>query len=133
MKATYMDPTHKDSIKCDIATRKADFMPLFLKYSLTKNESGTSIIYPKIELLLADKIRTYGERADKKNSKGETDLEDIRFCTMEMFAQNKKMPEELKFLYTSEHLDQVVRILTSDEPEGEWDAVTGEIEVAHSN
>jgi hypothetical protein len=51
---------------------------------------------------------------------------------MEMFARNK-MPEELKSLYTSEHLDQVVRILTSDEPEGEWDTVTWEIEVAHSN
>ena len=78
MKATYMDSTHKDSIKCDIATRKADLMPLFLKYCLTQNESGTSIMYSKVELLLADKIRAYGERADKKNSKGATDLEDIR-------------------------------------------------------
>ena len=52
----------------------------------------------------------------------------------EMFAWNKKMPEELKCLYTSEHLDQVVRILTSDdEQEGGWDVVTREIEVAHRN
>ena len=133
MKTTLIDPTHKDSIKCDIATRKADLMPLFLKFCLTKNESGTSITYSRVELLLADKICTYAERAGKKHGKGETDLEDIRFCMMEMFASNKKMPEELKSLYTSEHLDQVVRNLTSDEPEGEWDVVIQEIKVAHRN
>lgn len=133
MKATYMDPMQEDSIKCDIATRKAGLMPLFLKYCLTRDESGTSIIYSKTELLLADKIRTYGERADKKNVKGATDLEDIRFCMTEMFVQNEKMPEELKSLYTPEHLNQVVRNLALYEADGEWDIVAEEINIVHSN
>ena len=123
MKATYMDPMQEDSIKCDIATRKAGLMPLFLKYCLTRDESGTSIIYSKTELLLAD----------KKNIKGGTDLEDIRFCMTEMFVQNEKMPEELKSLYTPEHLNQVVRNLALYEADGEWDIVAEEINIVHSN
>jgi hypothetical protein len=133
MKATYMDPKYKNSIKCDIATRKADLMPLFLKYCLTKDESGTSITYSTVELLLADKIRTYGERADKKHAKGVTDLEDICFCMVKMLLAEKKMPEELKSLYTPAHLDQVVQNLISDDPDGDWDVVAEEIKVAHGN
>jgi len=133
MKATYMDPSKTDSIKCDIATRKALFMPTYLKHCWTSNDSGTNINFPKFELLLADKIAAYGERAEKRNSKGETDLEDIKFCISELILSEGEMPKDLRALYTSEQLDKVMKILTTDEPGEKWDIMAQKIKATHSN
>jgi hypothetical protein len=38
MKVTYLDAT--DAVKCDIATKRADIIPLFLKYSICDEENG---------------------------------------------------------------------------------------------
>ena len=122
MKVTYMDPEGKDSIKCDVATRQAEWMSLFLRHSVMNKESG--ITHAGVELLLADKIRTYAAREGTKHSKGATDILDIRFCMTTMLVHDKKMNEELKSLYTQDDLDTVLRDLEANNPEGEsWDEI----------
>ncbi|KIM42557.1 hypothetical protein M413DRAFT_26597 [Hebeloma cylindrosporum] len=214
MKVTYEDPEGKNSIRCDIATRKAALMPLYLDWSIKNNETGITldsqashtrelhsdvtqvtgdnqahdktthdieggrssglagkkstrqkgdetaqpvfrscrvtrildtlcnmceipdgdeprITYTKLELLLADKIRTYAERGDKNNHRGATDLADIKFCITEMFLEETKMPEALKSLYTPANWDKVIRVLTTDEANEGWDSAARVLEIPH--
>lgn len=126
MRVTYQDPEGKNSMGCDIATRKVDLMPLYLDWSIKNNE--TDITYAKLELLLADKIQTSAERAEKNNPKGATD---IKFCVTEMFLQENKMSKEFKSLYTSENWDKVVQFLTTDEGKEGWDLAAQALEVSH--
>ncbi|EDR01596.1 uncharacterized protein LACBIDRAFT_333076 [Laccaria bicolor S238N-H82] len=86
MKITYLDS--KEAVKADVATRRAQHIPLLLKYSLT--DPKTNFTYANYQLLLADKIRTLAERGEKKDKKRETDLADIKFCIEEMFMRDEK-------------------------------------------
>ena len=109
MKITYLDPKKKHSIKCDVATKQANLMPLFLQYSIKDKKTG--ITHAGVELLLADKIRTFAERGHKKLAKGVSDLSDVRFCVTNMFLHDRKMDKELKSLYTQRDLDTVLEAL----------------------
>ena len=107
MKITYLDPKKKNSIKCDVATKQANLMPLFLQYSIKDKKTG--ITHAGVELLLADKIRTFAERGHKKLAKGVGDLGDVRFCVTNMFLHDRKMDKDLKSLlvYTQRDLDRL--------------------------
>ncbi|EDR01601.1 uncharacterized protein LACBIDRAFT_333084 [Laccaria bicolor S238N-H82] len=111
MKITYLDP--KEAVKADVATRRAQHIPLLLKYSLT--DPKTNFTYANYQLLLADKIRTLAERGECKDKKRETDLADIKFCIEEMFMRDEKMPEDLKFLYSVEDWGKVLEYLKGEE------------------
>ena len=110
MKVTYLDPV--EAVKADVATRRAQHIPLFLKYSMTDPE--TNFQYANYQLLLADKIQTFAERGEKIDKKRETDLFDIKFCIEEMYAREEKMPEELKFLYSAEDWSKVLTCLKEE-------------------
>ena len=77
-------------------------MPLFLNYS---QESKDGIVYPIVQLLLANKILSYSERIDKLNGKAESDLLDIMFCMEKMVLEDLKMPKTLKSLYSYRSLN----------------------------
>ena len=60
MKVTYIPPDEMDAVKCDVATKRAYLVPLFLKYSIWDEENG--ITCAGLALLLADKIHTVASR-----------------------------------------------------------------------
>ena len=131
MRVTYGDPEGRNSIRCDVSTRRAALTPLYLYWSIKSNESG--ITFVKLELLLADKISTYGMRADRNNNnpREATDLVDIKFCMTENFLYERMMPEELKPFYTSANWNQVIGVLTADEAHERWDIMARALEVFH--
>ena len=68
--------------KCDISTKRADLMSLFLRPSITDETHGITCASPS--LLLADKISTVADRGDKHGTKCVSDMADITFCIQKM-------------------------------------------------
>lgn len=85
-----------DHVRCDIAARGN--IEALLPY--TKEFDG--IRYASEPLLLADKIRTVGQRAAGNDAKRDTDLEDVMTMASEMERQGMKMPQELIDMYLTE-------------------------------
>ncbi|KAG6828970.1 hypothetical protein H0H92_006152 [Tricholoma furcatifolium] len=76
---------------------------LYHRYSLEPRDPlERGIRYANAQLLLADKIRTHGDRGHWNDAKWSTDLEDIQFLVGNMFENDLSMPQELKQLYTEE-------------------------------
>lgn len=87
-----------DHVRCDIAARGN--IDALLPY--TKESEG--IRYASEALLLADKIRTVGDRALGNDSKRETDLTDLMLMASQMEKQGIKMPQELIDMYLTEEV-----------------------------
>ena len=92
--------------KCDISTKRADLMSLFLRHSITDETHGITCASPS--LLLADKISTVADLGDKHGTKCVSDMADITFCIQKMYEISEKMPSELKHLYTAVEWNKVL-------------------------
>ncbi|KAF5376861.1 hypothetical protein D9615_007284 [Tricholomella constricta] len=86
--ATFNRETN-DAIRCDIVAH-AD-IEKFLPYTALEED----IRYALPPLLLADKIRTYGERARGNDQKRSNDLDDITQMIDMMLEKQEVMPKEL--------------------------------------
>ncbi|GLB43001.1 hypothetical protein LshimejAT787_1204500 [Lyophyllum shimeji] len=126
MRVTHLHPNH--AVKCDVANRRADLMPLFLRHAIHDEENGITGAGPA--LLLADKIHTFAERAVAKEDKRQSDLEDIRFCMEKMYLETgEKMPNELKILYSAGDWEQVLEALEVEEEEGHWKEIAETLDI----
>lgn len=96
LKSTYI-ATHGDHIKCDFAAKHD--IELFLPFTKV---TANGIRYAAPPMLLADKIRTYGDRAKGADRKRETDLEDILQMIDQMGMGKEQMPQQLKELIITE-------------------------------
>ena len=128
MKVTYIPPDERDAVKCDVATRRANLIPLFLKYSIRDEENG--ITCAGLALLLADKIHTIASRGDTRDSKRSTDMEDITFCIGKMFENGETMPNELKILYSKDDWNKVLaEFATLGENGQHWKELAEELRI----
>lgn len=129
MKVTYLHPT--DAVKCDMVTKPANLMSLFLKYSLQDEKLSITCAGPA--LLLADKIHTYADRGETRG-KRLSDLEDIVFCMSKMYENAETMPNELKSLYTAEDWNKVLEGFEMDEDNGgHYKELAQEVGIRHMN
>jgi hypothetical protein len=128
MKVTY-SAIENEAVKCDIAGKRVDMMPLFLRHSITDKMHGITCASPR--LLLADKITTVAERGDKSGAKWATDMLDIAFCIQKMYDNSEKMPNELKVLYTAAEWKKVLSGFDYMQDGAYYREVATELEIAY--
>ncbi|ETW76840.1 hypothetical protein HETIRDRAFT_328102 [Heterobasidion irregulare TC 32-1] len=87
---TYYHPT--DAIKCDLAINSTYLVDGFLERYSEVTEDG--VRYASADMLLADKIRTFGQR-HAQNPKRDSDLEDIGHLLGVLLDKNGKVPSEV--------------------------------------
>ncbi|ETW85307.1 hypothetical protein HETIRDRAFT_247078, partial [Heterobasidion irregulare TC 32-1] len=94
--------TWANTVKCDVATERTELVnDAFETYSCV-TEDG--IRYASANILLADKIRTYGRRPFQAVQKQENDLYDVLQLIDVMRQKGDKMPDELKESILSENI-----------------------------
>ena len=92
--------TWANTVKCDVATERTELVnDAFETYSCV-TEDG--IRYASANILLADKIRTYGQRPFQAVQKQHNDLDDVLQLIDVMRQKGDKMPGELKESILSE-------------------------------
>jgi hypothetical protein len=113
LRVTFLHPTN--AIKCDIASDRAAILPQLIKYT-TVTPDGIRYALPN--LLLADKLRTYGERSLQAEAKTVSDLLDIMHLLDVMWQKGDIIPEDLKQLIITEN---AVKVFWEKVPEGDRD------------
>lgn len=108
LNVTYMHPL--EAIRCDMSTNHATVLPSLMPYTRQLGH----IRYAACNLLLADKIRTYGDRWN--GIKLASDLEDIVFLVGLMMDRGERMPHVLRqLILTSDVLDSFRTALPESE------------------
>jgi len=102
MRVTYMHPT--DAISCDIVADHASLLPYLMKYT---NTTTDGITYALPNLLVADKLRAYGQRGVQAEAKVVNDYLDILYLLQVMVNRGETMPVDLKQIIAT---DDVIRV-----------------------
>ncbi|KAK0455476.1 uncharacterized protein EV420DRAFT_1272440 [Desarmillaria tabescens] len=108
LNVTYMHPL--EAIRCDMSTNYATALPSLMSYTRQVGH----VRYAACNLLLAHKIRTYGDRWN--GIKLASDLEDIVFLVGLMMDRGERMPQVLRqLILTSDVLDSFRTALPESE------------------
>lgn len=114
MIVTFKHPT--GAIKCDMATDHAALVSTVMQFTAVND----GIHYALPNLLLADKIHTYGERRFADVGKRVNGLLDIERLLQIMMAKRQILPQDLKeSILSGETLEAFFAVLDEDERERE--------------